>query len=198
VRGQFRGYRQEPGVAPDSFMATYAALRMFVDSWRWEGVPFFVRAGKSLKVTCTEVMIEFHNPPHVVFKEAAPPMGNYLRFRLNPSVSIALGARAKKPGEAMVGDPVELSVIDYDAKAQGERMEAYERLLGDAMSGCSRGRTSSKRRGRSSTPSSTGRARCSTTTRGRGGRRRRTRSWRGSGAGTRRRRRLPTREPLLA
>jgi glucose-6-phosphate 1-dehydrogenase len=135
VRGQFRGYRQEPGVAPDSFMATYAALRMFVDSWRWQGVPFFVRAGKSLKVTCTEVMIEFRNPPQVVFKEAAPQMGNYLRFRLNPTVSIALGARAKKPGEAMVGDPVELSVVDYDAKAQGDRMEAYERLLGDAMSG---------------------------------------------------------------
>jgi glucose-6-phosphate 1-dehydrogenase len=135
VRGQFRGYRQEPGVAPDSYMATYAALRMFVDSWRWEGVPFYVRAGKSLKVTCTEVMIEFHNPPQVVFKEAAPKMGNYLRFRLNPTVAIALGARAKTPGEAMVGAPLELSVVDQLEQGKEGRMEAYERLLGDAMNG---------------------------------------------------------------
>jgi glucose-6-phosphate 1-dehydrogenase len=133
VRGQFRGYRQEPGVAPDSYMATYAALRMYVDSWRWEGVPFFVRAGKSLKVTATEVMIEFKNPPQVVFKESAPKMGNYLRFRLNPAVAIALGARAKTPGEAMVGAPLELSVVEHAGK--GQTMEAYERLLGDAMNG---------------------------------------------------------------
>jgi glucose-6-phosphate 1-dehydrogenase len=135
VRGQFRGYRQEPGVAPSSYMATYAALRMFVDSWRWDGVPFFVRAGKSLKMTCTEVMIEFKNPPQVVFKEPPPKMGNYLRFRLNPTVGIALGARAKTPGEAMVGAPLELSVVEQDGQGQAGRMEAYERLLGDAMAG---------------------------------------------------------------
>src|SRR5450432_1103497 len=135
VRGQFRGYKDEPGVAKDSFMATYAALRMYVDSWRWEGVPFYVRAGKSMAVTCTEVMIEFNNPPQVVFKEAAPPMGNYLRFRLNPKVSIALGARAKTPGEKMIGDPVELSVVDQLEGTAGGRMDAYERLLGDAMAG---------------------------------------------------------------
>jgi glucose-6-phosphate 1-dehydrogenase len=135
VRGQFRGFRQEPGVAPDSFMATYAALRMFVDSWRWDGVPFFVRAGKSLAKTCTEVMIEFKNPPQVVFKEPAPKMGNYLRFRLNPTVEIALGTRAKTPGERMVGQPVELSVVAQPGQGEDGRMEAYERLLGDAMAG---------------------------------------------------------------
>jgi glucose-6-phosphate 1-dehydrogenase len=136
VRGQFRGYRDEPGVAKDSYMATYAALRLFVDSWRWEGVPFYVRAGKSLAVTCTEVMVEFKNPPQVVFKEPAPKMGNYLRFRVSPKVQIALGARAKLAGEAMIGAPTELCFTEEGARqGEGPRMDAYERLLGDAMSG---------------------------------------------------------------
>ena len=135
VRGQFKGYRDEPGVAPDSFMATYAALRMYVDSWRWEGVPFFVRAGKSLAVTCTEVMIELKNPPQVVFKEAAPPMGNYIRFRLGPHVMIALGARSKTAGDKMVGKPRELVFVDEPAQGEEGRMGDYERLLSDAMTG---------------------------------------------------------------
>ncbi len=135
VRGQFRGYREEPGVAKDSYMATYAALRLYVDSWRWEGVPFYVRAGKSLAMTCTEVMVEFKNPPQVVFNEPPPSMGNYLRFRLSPKVSIALGARAKRHGEKMVGDPVELSFLEEPEQGMAGRMEAYERLLGDAMAG---------------------------------------------------------------
>ena len=135
VRGQFVGYRDEPGVAKDSFMATYAALRLYVDSWRWEGVPFYVRAGKSLAMTCTEVMVEFKNPPQVVFKEAAPSMGNYLRFRVSPNVTIALGARAKKHGEKMIGEATELSAVEEPAQGEGGRMEAYERLLGDAMLG---------------------------------------------------------------
>ncbi len=137
VRGQFRGYRDEPGVAKDSYMGTYAALRLYVDSWRWEGVPFFVRAGKCLTTTTTEVMIELKNPPQVVFNEAAPAMGNYIRFRLSPQVQIALGARAKRPGEGMTGRPVELSVVDQLQNA-GEgvvRLGDYERLLGDAMAG---------------------------------------------------------------
>src|SRR4029079_936448 len=136
VRGQFNGYRDEPGVAPDSFMATYAALRLYVDSWRWEGVPLYARAGKSLAMTCTEVMVELKNPPQVVFKEAAPSMGNYLRFRVGPKVQIALGARHKKQGEQMIGEPVEL-VLAEEGRIQGEegRMDAYERLLGDAMNG---------------------------------------------------------------
>jgi glucose-6-phosphate 1-dehydrogenase len=135
VRGQFKGYRDEPGVAKDSYMATYAALQLWIDSWRWAGVPFFVRAGKSLKQTMTEIFIELNNPPQVVFKEAAPHMGNYVRFRLSPEVQIAIGARAKKAGEGMVGEPIELSVLDTAAQGVGGRMEAYERLLGDAMLG---------------------------------------------------------------
>lgn len=135
VRGQFNGYRDEPGVAKDSFMATYAALRLYVDSWRWEGVPFYVRAGKSLAMTCTEVMVELKNPPQVVFKEAAPSMGNYLRFRVSPKVVIALGARAKAHGDRMIGNPTELSFAEEPEQGQGERLGDYERLLGDAMVG---------------------------------------------------------------
>src|SRR5271165_2146864 len=110
VRGQFRGYRDEPGVAKDSHMATYAALRMYVDSWRWEGVPFYVRAGKCLQMTCTEIAIELRVPPQVVFAEAKPTVGNMVRFRLNPQAIIAIDARRKRPGEGMTGEPVELLV----------------------------------------------------------------------------------------
>ena len=135
VRGQFRGYRDVPGVAPDSSMPTYAALRLHVDSWRWEGVPFYVRAGKSLQMSVTEVFIEFKNPPQVVFSEPIPSSGNHIRFRLSPEVVIALGARAKRPGERMAGEPLELSVVEQAAQGKAGRMEAYERLLGDAMLG---------------------------------------------------------------
>jgi len=132
IRGQFRGYRDEPGVARDSPVSTYAALRLDVDSWRWAGVPFYVRAGKSLEMTVTEVFVEFKNPPQVVFHEPAPPVGNYVRLRLGPQVAIAVGARAKRPGEGMVGRPVELSVVDQPADV---RLGDYERLLGDALAG---------------------------------------------------------------
>ena len=135
VRGQFRGYLEEPGVAPNSFMGTYAALRLSVDSWRWEGVPFYVRAGKCLKATVTEVMVELKAPPQVVFQEPRPEMGNYVRFRLSPQVAIAVGARYKRPGEGMTGAPTELSVVEQGAQGEKGRMDAYERLLGDAMAG---------------------------------------------------------------
>ncbi|MEO8277734.1 MAG: glucose-6-phosphate dehydrogenase [Thermoanaerobaculia bacterium] len=135
VVGQFRGYRDEPGVAADSRVPTYAALRLMIDSWRWEGVPFFVRAGKELAQLVTEVTIEFRRPPQVVFSEPPPPAGNHVRFRLSPQVVIALGARAKHPGEGMTGDPVELSVLKGPAEGTAGRMDAYERLLGDAMAG---------------------------------------------------------------
>jgi glucose-6-phosphate 1-dehydrogenase len=136
VLGQFRGYREEPGVAPDSNVPTYAALRLFIDAWRWEGVPFYVRAGKCLKTTCTEVLVELRNPPPVVFPEPLPPRGNYIRFRLGPEVAIGIGARRKQPGEQMTGEPVELSLVDpAAARAEDGRMGDYERLLGDAMSG---------------------------------------------------------------
>ena len=135
VRGQFRGYRDEPGVSKTSYMATYAALRLYIDSWRWEGVPFYVRAGKSLSMTCTEIVVELKNPPQVVFTEPTPSVGNYVRFRLNPQVAIAIGARAKRPGEGMAGEPLELSVVDQAAQGKGSRLGDYARLIGDAMAG---------------------------------------------------------------
>jgi glucose-6-phosphate 1-dehydrogenase len=135
VRGQFRGFRDEPGVARDSYMATYAALRMYVDSWRWAGVPFYVRAGKCLKATCTEVVVELKVPPQVVFSEATPSIGNTVRFRLGPQVQIAIGARKKRPGEGMAGEPVELLLAETAEQGTAGRMDAYERLLGDAMAG---------------------------------------------------------------
>jgi glucose-6-phosphate 1-dehydrogenase len=132
VRGQFRGYRDEPGVAKDSRIGTYAALRLHIDSWRWAGVPFYVRAGKSLAITATEVFAELKVPPQVVFNEPAPPVGNYVRFRLGPQVAIALGARAKAPGSGMTGRDVELSVVEHPFAS---RLLPYERLLGDAIAG---------------------------------------------------------------
>jgi len=135
VRGQFRGYRDEPGVRKDSYMATYAAMQLHVDSWRWNGVPFYVRAGKALAKTVTEVVIEFKQPPPVVFNEPPPPRGNYVRFRVSPSVVIAIGARAKRAGEGMNGEPIELVVTEGAEQGQSGRMEAYERLLGDAIAG---------------------------------------------------------------
>ena len=132
VCGQFRGYRDEPGVAKDSRVGTYAALKLSIDSWRWEGVPFIIRAGKRLPVTCTEVVVELKNPPQVVFHEPPPPMGNYVRFRLGPEVEIAVGLRAKHHGQGMVGEPVELKLMQ---DPMGDELTAYERLLGDAMAG---------------------------------------------------------------
>ena len=136
VRGQFNGYRKEEGVDANSDVPTYAAMRLFIDSWRWEGVPFYVRAGKSMTTTLTEVIVELKNPPQVVFKEPVPAMGNYVRFRLSPQVVIAIGARAKQHGEGMTGRPVELSVVDERKEGDpGEKIGDYERLLGDAMAG---------------------------------------------------------------
>jgi glucose-6-phosphate 1-dehydrogenase len=131
VRGQFRGYRDEDGVAPGSSVETFAALELQIDSWRWAGVPFYIRAGKALPVTATEVVVELKPPPQDVFREphASPP--NHLRFRLGPETVIAVSARAKVPGESMAGQVVELSVCHQVA---GE-MEPYERLIGDAMVG---------------------------------------------------------------
>jgi glucose-6-phosphate 1-dehydrogenase len=132
VLGQFRGYRAETGVAKDSHVPTYAALRLHVDSWRWQDVPFFVRAGKALARTVTEVTVELKRAPPVVFRDAGQRHGNYVRFRLSPQVAIAVGALIKAPGERLEGKPVELSVVRQDT---GDDMDAYERLLGDAMNG---------------------------------------------------------------
>src|SRR4029453_10089348 len=113
IRGQYRGYRDERDVAKDSPIGTYAALRLDIDSWRWAGVPFYVRAGKSLAMTATEVFAELKVPPQVVFNEPAPRCGNYVRFRLGPQVAIAVGARAKKPGGGMTGQDGELSAVGH-------------------------------------------------------------------------------------
>jgi glucose-6-phosphate 1-dehydrogenase len=129
VRGQFRGYRAEEGVAPDSTVETYAAVRLHVDSWRWDGVPFFIRAGKCLPLSTTEVLVTLKRPP---LRRLGPEETNYLRFRLSPDVTIALGARIKKSGDQMVSEPTELKVVHH---ADGDEMEAYERLIGDAMAG---------------------------------------------------------------
>ena len=129
VRGQFRGYRKEDGVAADSKVETFAAVRLHIDSWRWEGVPFFIRAGKCLPTTSTEVLVRLKRPP---LRKIGPADTNYLRFRLSPDVIIALGAQVKHPGEQMVSEPTELKVVH---QPDGDEMDAYERLLGDAMDG---------------------------------------------------------------
>ena len=132
VRGQYGGYRSEQGVDPHSEVETFAALRLRVDSWRWAGVPFFIRAGKCLPVTATEVVVALKRPPRELFHEAVPAHSNYLRFQLGPEqVAIAIGVRTKRPGTAMVGRHVEL----YCCNERGEGMDAYERLISDAMHG---------------------------------------------------------------
>jgi glucose-6-phosphate 1-dehydrogenase len=131
VRGQFRGYRDEPGVAPNSDVETFAAVKLFIDTWRWAGVPFYVRTGKHLPCTSTEVFVRLKRPPQAVFDAIPERNANYLRFCLSPDVSISLGVRAKVPGEAMAGKQVELTMHE----ASGDEMLPYERLLGDAIRG---------------------------------------------------------------
>ncbi|MGA8567784.1 MAG: glucose-6-phosphate dehydrogenase [Candidatus Binataceae bacterium] len=129
VRGQFAGYRKEPGVKPNSTVETFAAVRLHIDSWRWDNVPFFIRAGKCMPVTATEVMVTLKRPPLRKFR---PEDANHYRFRLGPDVVIAVGAQIKKPGEHMESAPTELKLVQ---RPEGEEMDAYERLLGDAMAG---------------------------------------------------------------
>jgi glucose-6-phosphate 1-dehydrogenase len=130
VRGQFRGYRSEPGVAPDSKVETFVALRLEINSWRWKGVPFLIRAGKSLPVTCTEVLVRFKQPPDIYSHLSLP--ANYFRFRISPEVEIALGTQVLNESDVMAGRSVELMVSE-DAGVGA--MDAYERLLHDAMRG---------------------------------------------------------------
>jgi glucose-6-phosphate 1-dehydrogenase len=131
VRGQYAGYRKEPGVGRDSNVETYVALRLGIDTWRWGGVPFFIRAGKCLPVTATEVVVELKRPPFDVFAERRLATANHLRFRLTPDISISLVARAKKPGERMEGEEVELVA----RQESGTDMPPYQRLIGDAAEG---------------------------------------------------------------
>ncbi|HEY7541179.1 MAG TPA: glucose-6-phosphate dehydrogenase [Methylomirabilota bacterium] len=130
VRGQFRGYREEPGVAPDSSVETFAALKLEINSWRWKDVPFYIRAGKCLPVTATEVLVKLRQPP-AVFAELPPP-ANYFRFRVTPDLMIAVGALVKRVGEEVSGDQVELVISEASDPAE---MGAYEELLFDALRG---------------------------------------------------------------
>jgi glucose-6-phosphate 1-dehydrogenase len=131
VRGQFQGYREERGVKPGSTVETFVALRLWIDNWRWAGVPIYIRTGKRLAITSTEVLVDLTPAPVALFDEPPPDRANYYRFRLSPEVAISAGARAKKPGEAMRGEPVELVVRSSIKRGKS----AYHRLLGDALRG---------------------------------------------------------------
>jgi len=133
VRGQYSGYRKEPGVASDSDVETFCALKLFIDSWRWQGVPWYLRSGKCLAATAAEVLVELQPPPQRLFDDATAPLGrsNYLRFQLSPSSVVALAARVKRAGKEFIGDQRELYLIDH----QLEQDKPYERLLSDALVG---------------------------------------------------------------
>jgi glucose-6-phosphate 1-dehydrogenase len=133
VRGQYAGYRKEPDVSRSSDVETFCALRLFIDSWRWEGVPWYVRSGKYLAENETEILVELKPPPQRLFADSAQPTGdaNYLRFQLSPTSAIALSARVKRAGKEFVGEQRELYLVE---EQPGEE-SPYERLLGDAMAG---------------------------------------------------------------
>jgi len=131
VRGQYDGYRSVPGVAPGSTSETFVAVKLYIDSWRWAGVPIYIRAGKMLPVTCTEALVEFKRPPKEAFGELVPATSAHMRLRVSPDITIGFGVRVKVPGERMVGRDVELELHRQVA----EDMPPYERLLGDASRG---------------------------------------------------------------
>ncbi len=130
VRGQFRGYRKEHGVAPDSRVETFAALQLEVDSWRWRGVPFYIRAGKCLPVTCTEIVVRLRQPPTMYQGFDLKP--NYCRLRISPDITIAVGANVIAPGQETVSTSAEMLGTRHP---RADEMDAYERVLGDAMAG---------------------------------------------------------------
>jgi glucose-6-phosphate 1-dehydrogenase len=131
VRGQYKGYQSVPGVRPGSTVETYAAAKLFIDSWRWEGVPIFIRTGKCLPVSVAEAVVEFKRPPRETFGEIKAIGCGHMRFRIQPDVAIALGTRVKVPGDRMIGDDVELVLT----RQPGVDRPPYQRLLGDAMEG---------------------------------------------------------------
>ena len=131
VRGQYKGYRSVPGVAPGSAVETFIAVKLSVETWRWAGVPIYIRAGKEMPVTATEVIVEFKRPPRETFGEIIPVSSSHMRFRLSPDITVALGVRVKTPGERMAGSDVELLL---NRQAQLDE-PPYQRLLGDAMRG---------------------------------------------------------------
>jgi glucose-6-phosphate 1-dehydrogenase len=131
VRGQFKGYRGTDGVSKDSRVETFVALKLYIDTWRWGGVPFYIRSGKRLPLTATDVLVQLKAPPQAVFQEAATAGSNYIRFRLGPEQSISIGARVKMPGEVMTGQGIDLIAHHRPA----DQMPPYERLLSDAIKG---------------------------------------------------------------
>jgi len=136
VRGQYDGYRDEEGVDPDSDVETFVAMRAEIDSWRWAGVPFYIRAGKRLATTATEVLVEFKRPPRLFFTRSDTdlPHPNHLLFRLKPGERVSVSVQIKQPGEALHSRPVDLA-YDYDEGRDGPRDEAYARLLDSALDG---------------------------------------------------------------
>ena len=133
VRGQYRGYRTEAHVAPNSDVETFCALRLHIDSWRWQGVPWYLRSGKCMAETVAEILVQLKPPPQRLFDDSAPANGraNYLRFRLSPGSAVALAARVKRPGKQFVGDQRELFLLDVGPDEENP----YVRLLSDAMVG---------------------------------------------------------------
>lgn len=131
VRGQYSGYRNEPGVALNSDVETFCALKLFIDSWRWQGVPWYLRSGKCLAESAAEVVVQLKPPPQQLFEDAGDAPANYLRFRLSPNSAVALAARVKRAGKDFIGDQRELYLLEQQA---GEELP-YERLLSDAMAG---------------------------------------------------------------
>jgi len=129
VRGRYRGYLQEAGVHSDSRTETFAAIRFHIDSWRWAGVPFMVRVGKEMPVTATEVLVDLRRPPQALFDDSATLDRNYFRFQFKPFTTISIGAMAKKAGEAMVGEQIEMIALHQEP----DEMSAYERLIEDAL-----------------------------------------------------------------
>lgn len=130
MQGQFRGYLDEKGVAPESKTETFAAIRLAVNSWRWQGVPFYIRAGKCLPATCTEIFCRLRKPPAVIPVDALA--SNHFRFRISPDVSIAMGMTVMGSGEKLLAEPAEMLASHHP---DAQEMEAYERVLGDAMAG---------------------------------------------------------------
>ncbi len=133
VRGQFEGYRSVPGVASNSTVETFVAVKVNIDNWRWAGVPIFIRVGKELAVTSTEIVVEFKRPPRETFGEIVPVLSSHMRMRISPDIVISQGLRIKKPGERMAGQDVELTLVRQAAAD----MPPYQRLLGDALKGSS-------------------------------------------------------------
>ena len=132
VRGQYAGYQSVPGVRTGSTVETFVAVKLFIETWRWAGVPIYIRAGKMLPVTATEVLVvQFKRPPRETFDELVPPGSGHVRMRISPDVSIAMGVRVKLPGERMVGEDVEMILTEHGRAM----LPPYQRLLGDAMRG---------------------------------------------------------------